>query len=224
MKLYQGDLSAFSARVRMQVYAKGLDGREIELAAAPGGTGSAAYKALNPTGKIPALDTGKRVIPESEVICEYIEDVFPGTPLRPADPEARATVRLLSRFVDLYLYPRMSPLYSQLDPATRDEALVSAGLKSLDEAFLICEQLMKAGGYRGGPHAVGGTLTLADCALVPGLFFVNALLPRLGRVPAFAEFETLASYYEAATREPVARRITGEMGAALARMMGAAEA
>lgn len=220
MKLYQGDLSPFAARVRMQVYAKGLDGKEIELAAAPGGTGSADYKALNPTGKIPALDTGKRVIPESEVICEYIEDVFPATPLRPADPEQRATVRLLSRFVDLYLYPRMSPLYSQLDPSSRDQALVTSGLQSLDEGFVICERLLKDGGYRGGPFAVGSSLTLADCSLVTGLFFVNALLPRFGRVPAFAGFETLGSYYDAAIREPVAGRIVAEMGAALARMMG----
>lgn len=221
MKLYQGDLSPFAARVRMQVYAKGLDGKDIELAAAPGGTGSAEYKAMNPTGKIPALDTGKRVIPESEVICEYIEDVFPATPLRPADADGRATVRLLSRFVDLYLYPRMSPLYSQLDASTRDPAVVTAGLKSLDEGFEICERLMKEGGYRSGPCAVGTSLTLADCALVPGFFFVNALLPRLGRVPAFAGFDTLATYYDAAVKEPAARRVTGEMGAALAKMLGA---
>lgn len=221
MKLYQGDLSPFAARVRMQIYAKGLDGKEIELAAAPGGTGSTEYKAMNPTGKIPALDTGKRVIPESEVICEYIEDVFPATPLRPADADGRATVRLLSRFVDLYLYPRMAPLYGQLDPSSRDEALVTAGLNSLDEAFAICERMMKEGGYRGGPHAVGTALTLADCALVPGLFFVRALLPRLGRASAFAGFDTLASYYAAASKEPVAGRIVGEMAAALAKMMGA---
>jgi len=220
MKLYQGDLSPFAARVRMQVYAKGLEGREVELTSAPGGTGSAQYKALNPTGKIPALDTGKRVIPESEVICEFLEDVFPTPALRPADAEGRAQVRLLSRFIDLYLYPRMSPLYGQLNPAARDAAVVSAGLQALDEGFTICERLLADGGYTGGPFAVGHSLTLADCALVPGLFFVNALLPMLGRSPAFKGFDILGTYWTAASAEPVAGRIIGEMGAALAASMG----
>ena len=220
MKLYQGDLSPFSARVRMQIYAKDLDGKGIELAAAPGGTGSAQYKAINPTGKIPALDTGKRVIPESEVICEYIEDVFPSPSLRPADAESRAQVRLLSRFVDLYLYPRMSPLYGQLNPVTRNAAVVSQGLVTLDEGLAICEQLMKDGQYQGGVFAVGNSLTLADCALVTGFFFINALMPMFGRSPAFKGFDVLATYWNAASAQPVARRITGEMGVAMAAMMG----
>jgi glutathione S-transferase len=220
MKLYQGDLSPFSARVRMQVYAKDLVGKGIELASAPGGAGSALYKAINPTGKIPALDTGKRVIPESEVICEYIEDVFQSPPLRPADPEGRAQVRLLSRFVDLYLYPRMSPLYGQLNPATRDAAVVSQGLVSLDEGLAICEQWLKDGQYQGGGFAVGNSLTLADCALVTGFFFINALLPMFGRSPAFKGFDLLATYWKAASALPVARRVTGEMDAAMAAMMG----
>jgi len=220
MKLYQGELSPFAARVRMQVYAKDLVGKGIELASAPGGTGSAQYKAINPTGKIPALDTGTRVIPESEVICEYIEDVFPSPPLRPADPEGRAQVRLLSRFVDLYLYPRMAPLYGQLNPATRDAAAVSQGLLSLDEGLGIGERLLKDGQYQSGGFAVGNTLTLADCALVTGFFFINAIMPMLGRSPAFKGFDLLATYWNAASRQPVAQRITGEMGVALAAMMG----
>lgn len=220
MKLYQGDLSPFSARVRMQVYAKDLVGNGIELASAPGGTGSAQYKAINPTGKIPALDTGTRVIPESEVICEYIEDVFTSLPLRPADAESRAQVRLLSRFVDLYLYPRMSPLYAQLNPATRDAAAVSQGLVSLDEGLAICERMLKDGRYQGGAFAVGNALTLADCALVTGFFFINALMPMFGRSPAFKGFELLATYWNAASTQPVAARVTGEMGVAMAAMMG----
>lgn len=220
MKLYQGDLSPFSARVRMQVYAKDLVGNGIELASAPGGTGSAQYKAINPTGKIPALDTGTRVIPESEVICEYIEDVFPSSPLRPANAEGRAQVRLLSRFVDLYLYPRMSPLYTQLNPATRDAAAVTQGLVALDEGLAICEQMLKDGQYQGGGFAVGDSLTLADCALVTGFFFVNALMPMFGRSPAFKGFDLLATYWQAASAQPVAARVTGEMGIAMAAMMG----
>jgi len=219
MKLYQGNLSPFAARVRMQVYAKSLEGREIEILSPPGGTGSTEYKALNPTGKIPALDTGARVLPESEVICEYLEDRYPTPALRPAGADDRAQVRLLSRFVDMYLYPRMSPLYNQIDPASRDAALVKSGMESLDEGLAIAERLMKDGGYEGGAFAVGDGLTLADCALVPGFFFINALMPMLGRTPAFKGFDVLAGYWAEASKGAVASRIIAEMQAALVEMM-----
>ena len=220
MKLYQGNLSPFASRVRMQVYAKGLDGKGIEICAAPGGSGSAEFKALNPTGKIPALDTGTRVIPESEVICEYLEDVFPTPALRPASPDDRAQVRLLSRFVDLYLYPRMSPLYSQLDPRTRDQAVVDAQLPVFDEGMAMLERMLKDGGYRGGAFAVGDSLTLADCALLTGLFFVAALLPALGRTDPFAGLPTIATYFPQGAALPAAARVLSEMQVALQQMRG----
>ena len=53
LQLFQGDLSPFAARVRIKIRAKGI--KDIQLSSAPGGTGSPAYKQLNPTGKIPAL-------------------------------------------------------------------------------------------------------------------------------------------------------------------------
>lgn len=219
MKLYQGNLSPFAARVRMQVYAKSLEGKEIEILSPPGGTGSVEYKSINPTGKIPALDTGTRVLPESEVICEYLEDRFPTPALRPESADDRAQVRLLSRFVDLYLYPRMSPLYGQLDPRTRDAALVAEGMRSLDDGLALAERLLCDGGYHGGAFAVGGRLSLADCALVTGFFFANAILPMLGRTPAFKGFDILAGYYAAASAGEVAQRVIGEMQIALTEMM-----
>jgi glutathione S-transferase len=219
MKLYQVDLSPFASRVRMQVYAKGLDRGVVELVAPPGGLGSAEYKAINPTGKVPALDLGGRLLPESEVICEYLEDVYPEPSLRPSTPLDRAQVRLLSRWVDLYGYPRMAPLYPQVDPARRDPAVVAQGLAAADESLGILERLLVAGGYRGGAHAVAGGTTLADCALVPMLFFVDAVLPMFGRTPAFGAVPAVAEYWRAAAAEPVAKRILGEMNAALAERM-----
>jgi len=205
----------------MQVYAKGLEGKAVEIVAPPGGFGSAEYKKINPTGKIPALHTAERVLTESEVICEYLEDLFPEPSLRPKAAIDRAQVRLLSRLVDLYLYPRMAPLYGQLDPARRDQTAVDEGLKSADEALAIFERLLLDGGYRGGAFAVCDSLTLADCALVPMLFFVNAVLPMFGRASAFAGVPSADAYWRAASGQAVAQRILGEMSVALAERMKA---
>src|SRR5208283_5117017 len=101
MKLYSRDLSNFSAKSRIVIYEKGLD---VEMVDPPGGMSSQEYEKLNPLGKIPALqlDNG-RMIAESEVINEYLEDKFPAEPLLPQDAEGWAAVRSYSRFHDLYL-------------------------------------------------------------------------------------------------------------------------
>ena len=95
MKLYQTYTSPFPTRVRLMLYAKGI---EAEIIEPPGFHSSAEskgdYFAINPIGRVPTLvlDDG-RALPESEVICEYLEDAFPTPSLRPADPWGRCSTR-----------------------------------------------------------------------------------------------------------------------------------
>ncbi len=44
---------------------------------------SAAYKAVNPMGKVPAIKHGDTVITECAAICAYLADAFPGANLAP---------------------------------------------------------------------------------------------------------------------------------------------
>src|SRR5271155_1445651 len=99
MKLYQTYTSPFPTRVRLGLYAKGTQAEVID----PPGFHSSAeskgeYMAVNPIGRVPTLvlDDG-RALPESEVICEYLEDAYPAPPTLPEDPWSRAQVRLISR-------------------------------------------------------------------------------------------------------------------------------
>ncbi len=46
------------------------------------------YLAINPDGTIPAMVHGSRVLTESTPMMEYIDDEFPGPPLKPRDPAA----------------------------------------------------------------------------------------------------------------------------------------
>jgi len=52
------------------------------------------YAKLNPKGVVPTLDHDGRIIIESNVIIEYLEDVFPQIRLRPDDPFAVAQMRI----------------------------------------------------------------------------------------------------------------------------------
>ena len=134
MKLYSANLSPFAARPRIAIYAKGL---AVEILPPPDGPGSDAYKAINPTGKVPCLVTsGGECIPESDAIVEFFEDAFPDqSPLRPVSAEDKAKARVLARVADLYVMGPMSKLFGQLNPATRDQAVTDAQLAELEKGL-----------------------------------------------------------------------------------------
>jgi glutathione S-transferase len=214
MKLYNSMLSPYSSRVRIALYAKNLP---CELVAPPGGTGSAEYKRLNPTGKVPALEDGGAVIVESEVICEYLEERYPSPTLLPSDLVARARVRTLARFADIYIAPVLTPLFGQLNPKTRDAKLVAEKLAELGGKLDQLEQLLVAEPYAGGKE-----LTLADCTLCPLFFFLTRIVPALGGPSPLEGRPKTARVGEAVAKHPAVQKVLAEMGAAFRERMGGA--
>ena len=212
MKLYNADLSPFAARCRIQIYAKGLD---IELVAPPGGLSSDEYKAINVTGRIPTLEVDGQVLPESEVICEYLEDRFPTPALRPEDPLERARSRLLSRLADVDVVPPLQALFGQVNPAQRDAATV-------DEKYVdLCRALDHIEGFIGrDEYAVGSSLTLADCGLVPMAFFISRLMPLLGKADPFESRPGLSGWWARIQKQEAPARVIGELSEALKQAMG----
>jgi glutathione S-transferase len=212
VKLYNSMLSPYSSRVRIALYAKGLP---CEITTAPGGTGSAEFKRLNPIGKVPALEDAGEVIAESEVICEYLEERYPTPALLPADPLARARARTLSRFADLYIAPPMSALFGQSSPKARDARLVGEKLAELAMRLDQLETLLVA-----EPFAAGKQLTLADCALCPHFFFLTRILPIVGGPSPLEGRPRTARVGDAVAKHPAVARVLGEMSAAFAERMG----
>ena len=102
MKLYGAIASPYVTRVLMFARLKGMD---LEMADMPGSPRSDEYRAITPIGKIPSLVVDGKTIPESEVICEYLEDLQPEPSGLPADALGKATSRTISRIVDLYFAP-----------------------------------------------------------------------------------------------------------------------
>ena len=60
----------------------------------------ADYLGLNPAGVVPTLVHGDKVITESSVICQYLDDAFPQPPLMPPEPHARAQARAWLKYFD----------------------------------------------------------------------------------------------------------------------------
>jgi glutathione S-transferase len=100
-----------------------------------------AYLALNPNGVVPTLVHGERVLYESNVITEYLDDVFPGPRLYPLDPWPRAQAKMWQAF-ELAMAKEFRPLmylrvvgpYDRSRP--RDEVLADARRSTDDPAQL----------------------------------------------------------------------------------------
>ncbi|MBI1182158.1 MAG: hypothetical protein GC201_16570 [Alphaproteobacteria bacterium] len=204
MKLYGASFSPFVARVRTLLAFKGLDYQQ-ELP--PGGLPkSPDYLKINPIGKVPTLVDGDLILPESEVICEYLEDTRPEPALRPADPAARARSRLVNRVADLYVMGAMFPLFPQLNPATRDKAAAEAGVAALRAGLGWLDGFME-----GEEFAVGGAMTMADCAVPPILFFVHYVMSHFGDHEPLRDLPKLDAYWVNMSRHPVCGPVLDEM-------------
>jgi glutathione S-transferase len=94
--LYDADRCPYCARVRIVLAEKNVEYETvvIDLSDRP-----AWLYEKNPLGKVPVLEEDSFALPESVVIMEYLEERYPEPPLLPADPAARAIVRLqIERF------------------------------------------------------------------------------------------------------------------------------
>jgi glutathione S-transferase len=209
MKLYNMNLSNFATKSRIVIYDKGL---KIDMAEIPGGSAhSEEYLKVNLLGKIPCLDADGVIIPESEVINEYLEEKFPEKPLMPKSPEARARVRVLTRFHDLYLEPPLRALFGHMNPKTRDEKVVNEKLTEVNKRLDDLEKMLGETGF-----AAGAEFTLADCALAPSIFFVNNLLPMFGAKPPLEGRPKTSAWWNHVQTRPSVKKCLGEMQEALA--------
>lgn len=129
-----------------------------------------AHLENSPMGKLPYLDTGRGLLREAQVIDEYLEDVFPDTPLYPREPMARARCRELIQFLELYLELKARRLY----PAAFFGAAASDELKKDVSAQL--EKGMRAFGKlaKFEPYIVGNEFTLADICAAMHLPLINS--------------------------------------------------
>ena len=98
-KLYHNDMSTCAQKARVCLAEKGLDYAEEHLDLRAGDQQDPDYLKLNPRGVVPTLIDGGKVIRESNVILEYLDDEYPDPPLRPRNSLGKAHMRLwLKRF------------------------------------------------------------------------------------------------------------------------------
>lgn len=209
MKLYSWDISPYAARVRMQIYAKGLTDIPTEQT-----TFHLTQKDYEerPLSRIPSLEVGGDAIPESAVIAEYLEEIYPEPSLLGSTPRENAHVRALARIGDVYLINTAFTLAS-LTGALAAQTPVPTGIESIvaflgDQLARSIRTLDRMIGRDG--FACLGRLTLADCALVPALAYVQYMLLNRGLADPIVANANVAAYQDAIQRQKPAARVLAE--------------
>ena len=113
-----------------------------------------------PLGKIPFIRVDGGTLCESQVICDYLEAVYPAPALVPADPLAAAKVRELCAFMELYIELVGRDLYSQaFFGGTVSDANQERVKKQLQKSLPAFKRLA-----RFAPYVAGDRFTVADAA------------------------------------------------------------
>jgi len=95
IKLYDAVPSSNSDRVKIALNEKGLAYERVTLNLAKRDQKRPEFLRLNPYGKVPVLDDGGKVLFESCIINEYLDEKYPDPPLMPKDPYLRGRGRVL---------------------------------------------------------------------------------------------------------------------------------
>jgi glutathione S-transferase len=225
--LYNAPQSTCSQRVRFVLNAKQLPFKEIHLDLLTGDQLKPEYLAINPNGVVPSLDHDGRVVIDSSVIVEYLDEVFPQpVSFTPRDPHARATMRALMRFIDevpaaavrvptynLAFLPRFAAM-------SEDEFLAFAESKPLRREFMLAmgrsgfpkkdmdaslakmdrtyTRMEEAFAANGGPWLMGQDISLADISVMPAI----VRMADLGLATMWDTRPAIARWYEAIRAHP----------------------
>ncbi|MEC7762095.1 MAG: glutathione S-transferase family protein [Pseudomonadota bacterium] len=218
LSLYHSLVSTCSQKVRLCLHHKGLDYESRLVNLISGEQLSPAYLAINPNGVVPSLVHDGAAITDSSVIMEYLDEVFPETPLMPEDAVGKAQVRAWMRYIEevptaAIRFPSFNDLilraYEDMpEDAFRDEIerrplrkhfyeqMGQTGFdqKTVDASMERLRQTMTRIDTATGRHrfVAGDAMSIADFALVPTV----DRLHDLGRTEVFDGLPNLARWWQ----------------------------
>ena len=100
LALYHNDMSLCAQKVRVGLAEKKLDWESRHLVLRAAEHQQPWYLELNRRAVVPTLIDGEKVIPESNVILEYLDEAYPDPALAPLDAYGRARMRLWTKQLD----------------------------------------------------------------------------------------------------------------------------
>lgn len=139
----------------------------------------ADFLAVNPMGKVPALQDGEATMAEAAAICAYVADRFPQADLAPrADDPRRAKHLYWLFFAPSCIEPAIIQIFTKIEvPAS------TAGWGDATQVFDVLDQALQQ-----GPWLLGDTFTAADVVIGSGLNFAVRQFKMVPSRPTFDRF------------------------------------
>lgn len=195
-KLYAHPFSSYCQKALIALYENDTP-FEFRMLAPDDAEATAELKALWPLARFPVLVDEGRTVVEATIIIEHLSLYHPG-PVRliPEDPRAALEVRMMDRFFDNYVStPQQKVVFDRIRAEeARDPHGVADARAMLETAYRWLDGVMAEREW-----AAGDTVSLADCAAAPALFYadwthpideafehVRAYRRRLNARPSFA--------------------------------------
>ncbi|WGI22555.1 glutathione S-transferase N-terminal domain-containing protein [Amylibacter sp. IMCC11727] len=170
LTIYSVPVAVYSAKLRILLRHKNIP---FEQLPPPGGYGSDAYRAIVPSGNIPAMIHDGFMLSDSEAIAEYLEETFPATPMLPDTPKLRAKAREFSRSHDTRLEPAVRAMYPQVAFETRDTNAVIAGGAAISKQLASLALLLSQNPLD------PSKLWMCDCGFAMTFAWIKAFEPAL---------------------------------------------
>ena len=137
------------------------------------------YLAINPMGKVPALEDGEARLGEAAAICAYVADRCPEAGLAPSidDPRRGRYLNWLF-FAPSCIEPAMVQIVTKIQMPS-----VSAGWGEATQVFDVLDNALAQ-----GPWLLGDQFTAADIAVGASLNFAIRLFKIVPSRPAFERY------------------------------------
>ena len=169
MKLFNYFRSSTSYRTRIAMNLKGLDYDYIAVNLAQDEQLETAFKAINPQGLVPVLQTDDLLLYQSPAILEWLEETYTHNPLLPKDAAGRMQIRALSAMIGCDIHPlnnRRILQYLRNELTVGEDEVMLWCQHWMTEGFAALEKLL-AENRSSGKFCYGDSPTFADCYLVP---------------------------------------------------------
>jgi len=156
----------------MVLHEKGIDFEvhEVDLS-----NKSEEFLSVSPYGKVPVLSVNGTSLYESNVVNEYLDEVYESPRLMPENPEERALVRSWMAFADDFFFPSVYRVRMGLQRGYSEDEIQEAKEKLYDALSRLEHQLE-------GRQYLLEEYTLADIAHA-GNFHRLRVLVKSGEVP-----------------------------------------
>ena len=185
--LYHDVPSSNSDRVKIALAEKNLSWEGIRVRLANREQKSPEFLKLNPYGKIPVLVEDGKVLFESCIINEYLDEKYPNPPLMPEDPYLRGRGRVLVDYALNYAHEPYWALRGEMRKpvAERNSTGIENSRNRLRELLVYLENAL------GEREYFLGELSLADIAIAPRFLRAETYgalpAPSLPRLSAWLE-------------------------------------